>query len=233
MSQELVNYSQQINAAHSECLAAKELGGKKAHECGTWLLKQKEALPHGQWIKWVEQNCPFTRDMAQKYMAIGRLNEERVIHLTVRDCLWEVAAHKVEQQEIEEERLADIARGKKPRKPTQMDEFVEHLRQQAAFRKRHQEYIDSLPEEQRAEYQKAEQRRKALEYEKMCIKTDTMRKLAEEIIKLGYREASKLHHPDAGGQHEDMVLLPEIKKALVGYVNRKWKAEKQERKKVA
>lgn len=52
MSTALVNYSRQINEAHKACLAAKELGGKKAHECGTWLLKQKEALPHGQWMGW-------------------------------------------------------------------------------------------------------------------------------------------------------------------------------------
>lgn len=31
MSTALVNYSAQINKAHEECLAAKELGGKKAH----------------------------------------------------------------------------------------------------------------------------------------------------------------------------------------------------------
>lgn len=75
--QSLVNYSAQINAAHTACLAAKELGGKKAHECGTWLIKQKEAVPYGEWIKWIEENCSFGKRHAQKYMEIAKLEAPR------------------------------------------------------------------------------------------------------------------------------------------------------------
>lgn len=86
--------SQQINEAHKACLAAKELGGKKAHECGTWLLKQKEAVPYGEWIRWVEKNCEFDRRTASRYLAVAQMDGTRVSQLSLRDALWEVAAHK-------------------------------------------------------------------------------------------------------------------------------------------
>ncbi len=46
----------------------------KAIEIGRLLTEQKEALPHGEFGRWVERNLPFTDRTARNYM---RLHEER------------------------------------------------------------------------------------------------------------------------------------------------------------
>lgn len=96
MSTALVNYSKQINAAHKACQDAKILGGQKAHECGTWLIKQKEALPHGQWEKWVKEHCEFKCVNAWRYMEIAKLNFSRVKDLSLNGALDAVAQEKAD-----------------------------------------------------------------------------------------------------------------------------------------
>ena len=45
-------------------------------EIGEILLRVKESLPHGQFIPWVEKNCPFARQQANNYMRVTRRKEE-------------------------------------------------------------------------------------------------------------------------------------------------------------
>lgn len=39
---------------------------------GQLLLKAKARIPHGQWLKWVEERCPFGKRHAQRYMELGK-----------------------------------------------------------------------------------------------------------------------------------------------------------------
>lgn len=112
-TKELVNYSQQINEAHQACQDAhrsyqdatkacqdaKVLGGAKAHECGTWLLKQKEALPYGEFGKWVSAHCQFRPDQASRYIAIANMDLPRVAKLSLRGALYEVAKERAMEAE--------------------------------------------------------------------------------------------------------------------------------------
>lgn len=97
--------------------------------------------------------------------------------LSIKDSLWEVAADKAEQAEIEEERQADIQKGKRPRKSTKGDALFEQIRQ-------HSEFMNSLNEEEREAYQKAQEDLQVAEREAL----KDLKSVALEIIKAGYRE---------------------------------------------
>jgi hypothetical protein len=61
---------------------------KKAVEVGNLLSEAKEALPHGQWIPWLEKNVNFNARTAQRWMkvaeehAAGRLKYDSVSYLS-------------------------------------------------------------------------------------------------------------------------------------------------------
>ena|ERR1041385_4120260 len=40
------------------------------------------------------------------------------------------------------------------------------------------------------------------------------RSLAAEVVELGFYAAARKHHPDMGGDHEDMVLLTQVREVL-------------------
>jgi len=43
--------------------------------------------------------------------------------------------------------------------------------------------------------------------------------IAEEIIKAGYRQLTKKFHPDAGGSHDEMIVLKATAEHLAGVLN--------------
>jgi len=53
---------------------------------GEILTEQKTRIRHGEWIRWVEENLPFDRTQASRYMKVyhnrDRLNDESPQHLT-------------------------------------------------------------------------------------------------------------------------------------------------------
>jgi hypothetical protein len=51
-------------------------------------------LGDGQFMAWVEKNCQFKRQQAQNYMAIAKLDLQRVEDLSIRGALEEVTADK-------------------------------------------------------------------------------------------------------------------------------------------
>lgn len=44
---------------------------EKAARIGALLLEEKEATPHGKWLEWVEENCPFSQQQANTYMRMA------------------------------------------------------------------------------------------------------------------------------------------------------------------
>lgn len=66
-----------INALHEKAEALSKLAKDKAQEaikvaieCGRLLVEQKKSLKYGEWIKWVEGNCHFTRRTATNYIKL-------------------------------------------------------------------------------------------------------------------------------------------------------------------
>lgn len=52
----------------------------KAIRIGELLTEQKSKLEHGQWIPWVEENLPFNRTQAWKYMNVFENKELPDVH---------------------------------------------------------------------------------------------------------------------------------------------------------
>jgi hypothetical protein len=72
----LAELSRRIGAAHAEALASARTTLGHARRCGELLLQVKARLPHGQFMAWVEANCPFGKRTGQNYMRVARDWEE-------------------------------------------------------------------------------------------------------------------------------------------------------------
>ncbi len=83
MSEDLqINLALQIREAYQ---SANQIAGdaravaaeaiSKALECGQLLIQQKEAIGHGSWLQWLDENVPEISDRtARKYMALAKRN---------------------------------------------------------------------------------------------------------------------------------------------------------------
>lgn len=55
---------------------------------GNTLMAAKAGCQHGEWIPWVEENCPFDRTGASRYMKIAKSgNDARVQHLGINRAI--------------------------------------------------------------------------------------------------------------------------------------------------
>lgn len=79
--------------------------------------------------------------------------------------------------------------------------------------------MNSLNEEDRAAYRKAQEDLRVAEREAL---TD-LKSVALEIVKAGYRDLAKKHHPDMGGDAETMRKLTDANKELDYLIQRKWR----------
>lgn len=65
--------AQEINRNHKEAQAGLEQYRAKARQVGRDLIEVKAALPHGEWLTWLQEFCPdITERTAQHYMAFAR-----------------------------------------------------------------------------------------------------------------------------------------------------------------
>ena len=89
----------EINTEHK--LADRAVWNQLQHarRCGELLREQKEQLPHGRWLSWLDESCPnISPQMAQRYMRIDRrwakleaANASRVTPLSIREALQVLA----------------------------------------------------------------------------------------------------------------------------------------------
>ncbi|MCL6559183.1 MAG: DUF3102 domain-containing protein, partial [Firmicutes bacterium] len=66
-----LNHSQ-IEVLTSEILLLKHQTAVNIIEIGKRLIKVKEMLPHGEWLKWLEEQVKFSRYTAAKFMKAAR-----------------------------------------------------------------------------------------------------------------------------------------------------------------
>lgn len=128
-------------------------------------------------------------------MAIAGLNVEHARNLSVRGCLKEVAAKKMREVEERERRNEPVS----PRVKAWMDD----IKQRQAHQKERDKHVD------------ANNAKNAKEFE-------ALKEVALEIVKAGYRELSKKHHPDVGGSTEEMRKLTAAKQRLVAIIAEEW-----------
>jgi Protein of unknown function (DUF3102) len=62
---------EQIEAAHQAAIGAARSAIEHAIECGKLLLQAKAAVPHGQWLGWIESHLSFGPRQAQKYCRLA------------------------------------------------------------------------------------------------------------------------------------------------------------------
>jgi len=73
----------QLNVLTSEILLLKRQTAANIIEIGIRLVKVKEMLPHGEWLKWLEERVDFTERTAQRFMKAAQMfgNATPVSHL--------------------------------------------------------------------------------------------------------------------------------------------------------
>lgn len=84
-----------INEAHAQVRGALRKGLDHAIDCGNYLHAAKKRVGHGNWLKWLEENCPnISERLAQRYMQVAHnmpqidtSNPTRVSDLSLRGVL--------------------------------------------------------------------------------------------------------------------------------------------------
>lgn len=66
------DHIQKLNDLHKKAQIASDHLLQYAREAGGLLIEVKDDLPHGQFMKWVEENCDFSGSTARRYMRIHR-----------------------------------------------------------------------------------------------------------------------------------------------------------------
>lgn len=86
--------AEQINSAHNECVQSIKEGLRHAIKAGELLQEAKALCAHGEWGRWLVQNCTVSERTAQAYMRVARemprLLESKAQHvadLSFRDAL--------------------------------------------------------------------------------------------------------------------------------------------------
>jgi hypothetical protein len=72
----LPELADRVNRLHDELRLTFETAIRKAWEIGQALQEAKQRLGHGDWLPWVQNNCPFSHDKATKYMKIFQENSD-------------------------------------------------------------------------------------------------------------------------------------------------------------
>jgi hypothetical protein len=66
-----------INAEHDACRATMQKGLEHALKAGQLLMEAKSGLAHGEWLPWLQTNCPdISERTAQRYMRLAENGDE-------------------------------------------------------------------------------------------------------------------------------------------------------------
>jgi Protein of unknown function (DUF3102) len=57
-----------------------------AVECGHALSELKQALRHGEWDRWVEEQCGLSRATANRYMRLASQADRLTPYMTIREA---------------------------------------------------------------------------------------------------------------------------------------------------
>jgi len=73
----LATPAEKINSKHLEVKRLELTAKDVAAEVGEMLIEFKQSLPHGEFKKWVEDNCSFSYSTAKDYMNIAKAKRQR------------------------------------------------------------------------------------------------------------------------------------------------------------
>lgn len=97
-----------VNELHERCERSARLAIELAIECGEKLNLAKTQVPHGQWSRWIETNCPnLSQRVAQGYMRLANHREKLEAsntkpdsYLTIKESLRLIASPRPSDPDI-------------------------------------------------------------------------------------------------------------------------------------
>ena len=123
-----VSLRDNIAKEHAAAIGAAQTAVGHAVNCGRYLAQLKEALPHGSFVAYVEENFDFTRQTASGYMRLAAATDSGELEnaSSIRGALKQLSAPKEETEPEAGSRFTElesiIGSGLK-----QFPEFVEEL----------------------------------------------------------------------------------------------------------
>ncbi len=79
--------SEKINKSYASSISALRTTLERAIECGGLLNEAKSQLKHGEWLPWLEENCPaISKSTAAGWMRLAKSNVQPGIHLGVKEA---------------------------------------------------------------------------------------------------------------------------------------------------
>ncbi len=69
---ELAELASKINQAHEAGTQHSRRSLEHFRAAGEWLAKAKNALPHGEWLRWLKTNVKFSERRVQRYLALAK-----------------------------------------------------------------------------------------------------------------------------------------------------------------
>ncbi len=124
---DLADLARRINAEHDAAIRAFGSVLDNARSAGRMLIEAKAALPHGDWLPWIEENCSFGERTARTYMRVARewpkleSNRQSVADLSLARAI-EIIAPPAPKPKI----VADITPPKSPAITITAREIVEN-----------------------------------------------------------------------------------------------------------
>jgi len=122
MTTPILNVADELNHLHQQFTQTSNTALELVVRIGELLTTQKDSMPHGQWIPWLQANVAFDRMTAFRYMRV--YNESKcntVLHLGVTEVYRMLAGPKAAERQA--------ARESNPKTVEQMDGFITDLSQ--------------------------------------------------------------------------------------------------------
>jgi len=83
----LATPAERINSKHLEVKRLELTAKDVAAEVGDMLIEVKQSLPHGEFKKWVEDNCEFSYTKAREYMQVAKTKVTDFRHFEQSDSI--------------------------------------------------------------------------------------------------------------------------------------------------
>ncbi len=109
-------YTKKINEEHAKCQDAAKDMFQHGMEAGRFLLEVKEALPHGHFGKWLEENFDGSRSVAAKYMGCFRAVNTGMVPMPEGNTSLERVLKAMREQDAEPE-PEELAAPREPAPP--------------------------------------------------------------------------------------------------------------------
>jgi hypothetical protein len=139
---DLDSLAARIKQEHTAAEGALRSGLAHALEAGRLLLEAKRGVGHGEWLRWVQDQCGLSERLAQKYMQVARelpqldeANTPRVAGLTFRQALDLLAQNARQARRVPLEDRATVIDRASEQRTTVLSEMVVAHREGKARRR--------------------------------------------------------------------------------------------------